>query len=46
MATLKERLATIRERLGDDRFERGWREGERLGLRGAIDEAARTDELA
>ncbi|SNT54676.1 Predicted ATPase [Asanoa hainanensis] len=34
-------LATIRVRLGDDVFDRGWREGERLGLRGAIDEAAR-----
>ncbi|GIF63719.1 hypothetical protein Ais01nite_17540 [Asanoa ishikariensis] len=33
-------LATMRAGLGDDRFDRAWREGERLGLRGAIDEAA------
>ncbi|MDG4825454.1 DUF4062 domain-containing protein [Asanoa sp. WMMD1127] len=34
-------LDELRERLGHERFERSWREGERLGLRGAVEEAAR-----
>jgi hypothetical protein len=39
-------LAAIRGRLGDERFDRSWREGERLGLRGAVEEAARDDALS
>ncbi|MEV4538593.1 DUF4062 domain-containing protein [Asanoa sp. NPDC049518] len=34
-------LGTIRAELGDEPFDHAWGEGERLGLRGAIDEAAR-----
>ncbi|GIF63718.1 hypothetical protein Ais01nite_17530 [Asanoa ishikariensis] len=37
-------LAELRVRLGDERYERSRREGERLGLAGAVEEAARDDE--
>ncbi|SNT54682.1 Predicted ATPase [Asanoa hainanensis] len=36
--------AELRVRLGDERYERSRREGERLGLPGAVEEAARDDE--
>ncbi|MEV0720393.1 hypothetical protein [Asanoa sp. NPDC050611] len=36
----------LRDHLGDDGFDRAWREGERLGLRGAVEEAGRDDALS
>ncbi|GAA1873688.1 hypothetical protein GCM10009687_46980 [Asanoa iriomotensis] len=36
---------TLRGHLGGDGFDRAWREGERLGLRGAVEEADREDAL-
>ncbi|WP_203711113.1 DUF4062 domain-containing protein [Asanoa siamensis] len=38
-------LAALRAHLGEARFDRSWREGERLGLRGAVEEADREDDV-